>query len=631
MPQRRILLVLFSFFLLVAARQRSVRHPSPEWPLTAPPADKYSVAQPSEVTTEHLELDLTVDFDEQRLHGSATLHIKNLTGTRTLLLDANSLNITSITLDGETPAQWTLAGQPPMQTLNVAIEPHTETVTVVYSTTPVDGGLFWLTPDQTFGDAKPFLYSLNEPIGARSWIPIQDTPSVRMTYDATIHAPRGMLALMSSETNERRPNDTGVYRFRMSYRIPAYLIAIAVGRLEYRELDGRIGVYAEPELVDDAAWEVQYLPAMMHAAERIAGTFPFSRHDLLFLPPDFVAGGMEHPMLNFIHASMITGMRPELPQPHTLIAHELAHSWAGDSATLATWNDVWLNEGVTSYLTIRFIEALSGPEMGEYLFWNDRRNYTAYAANAKPEDTVLHRDVPYPGYGFSATGYVKGELFIKTLEDTLGRDRFDRFLWRYFRAFAYRWIDHVNFLAYLRATAIGGDVALDQRLRLEEWVYEPGVPSNITAPVTSAINERARQRANAFSAGTPIAQLAPESWSPTEVAIFLTVAVIQSRMAEVDEALALSSRPAPPLPWLIASIRADYAPGMVAVERALARHTPTSRIVTLYRTLDETAAGRARALQWFERNRHLYDRKTEELIASILDVAQARTVAREAA
>ena len=628
MLQRRLLFAFLSFFLLVAARQRAVRHPSQAWPLTAPPADKFTVSQPAEVTTEHVDLDLTVDFPNHRLHGSATLHIRNLTGTRLLRLDTSHLEVERVTLDGDTPAEWAYSIVFPRPGLDVKIEPDTETVTIYYSTSPDPDGLYWQTPEQTYGGVQPFLYSLNEPIGARGWIPIQDTPNVRMTYNAVIHAPRGLMAVMSAENNPRVANDTGVYMFRMSYPIPAYLISIAVGRFEFQELDERTGVYAEPEIIEDAAWEVQYLPAMLDAAEQIAGTFPFSRHDLLFMPPDFIVGGMEHPMINFINPSIITGIRPELPVPHSLIAHELAHSWAGDLVTLATWNDVWLNEGITSYLTVRFLEALEGTEVANYYWWGDRRNFTAFAEGADDADTLLHHDVPYPGFGFGPAGYVKGNLFIKTLEDKLGRQQFDQFLWRYFRTFAFRWVDDLNFLAFLR-TEITPEV--EQQLQLQKWLYEPGLPANITAPTSSTLNDRAQERATRFASGVNISTLAPETWSTREIALFLEYASVGSRMAEVDAALGLSNLPSPPTPWLYASIRANYAPGLAAVDRVVARHGPRNRIVNLYRVLIETSAGRTRAMQLFTRYREVYDLTTESRIAQVLGVANVKRVAREAA
>lgn len=624
MLPRRLALVLTTFVFLVAARHRAVQHPA-GWPLTAPPADEFTLSQPAQITTSHVSLDLTVDFAQKRLRGSAALTLENLTGTRLLRLDTYHLDVTRVVLDGNTPATWTWGPQTAYsRALDVTIEPSTRTVTIDYTTSDFAPGLYWNTAEQSFGRKEPYLYSLNEPVAARSWIPLQDTPTVRHTYDAILRVPRGLLALMSASNNPTAANDTGVYRFDMTYPIPSYLIALAVGRLEFHAFDERTGVYAEPELLADAAWELQYLPEMVDVAEGIAGPYPFGRYDLLLMPPTFVVGGMEHPMLNFIAPfHTITGNRPSNPEPHSLVAHELAHSWAGDSTTLANWNDVWLNEGITSYLTLRILEEMA-PERAAHSWYVDRRNYGNYASAAgQAAHTILHRDVERPGEGFDFTGYTKGELFIKTLEDTLGRERFDFFLRRYFQIFAFRWVDHLNFLALLRELAV--TPALEAQLRLDEWLYQPGLPSNVTAPVTSAIQTRTEQRADAFSKGTPFAQLQPETWTQVELDLFLQITssfMIRSRMSEIDAALGLSARNIPPYTWLVHAIHARYEPAMAGVERALLRGGPGGWISGLYDALLKSGQ-RDRAVEIFHRARKRYAAHIEQQVAEKLGLASA--------
>ncbi|HEX7832866.1 MAG TPA: leukotriene A4 hydrolase C-terminal domain-containing protein, partial [Thermoanaerobaculia bacterium] len=538
--------------------------------------------------------------------------------TRVLVLDTNNLAISRITRDGIT-ATWSYGpsigdGQP----LRIDIEPSTREVKIEYTTSASAPGLNWNTEAQSYGRQRPYLYSLNEPNDARSWIPIQDTPTVRMTYDATLHVPADLLALMSAENNARTTNDTGVYSFTMTRPIPAYLIAIAVARLEFREFDERTGVYAEPELIDDAEWELQYLPAMVDAAETVAGPFPFTRHDVLLMPPTFIVGGMEHPMLNFINPfSVVSGNHPADPDEKNLIAHELAHSWAGDATTLGSWEDIWLNEGITSYLALRTLELMQGSERTDLQFYLDRNSYTSYANQTQDKSaTTMHRPVPYAGYGFSNTSYVKGELFMKTLEDRIGRVPFDAFLKKYFETFAFRWVDDRNFLALLRST-----IAFDeQAMRVDEWVYGTGVPSNITAPTSSVLLSRAQQRATAFNNGTPFSQLNPQTWSDVDIDLFVQIAPMNaSRMAEIDAALGLSLRVTPPLSWLVAAGYANYTPALPAIERALMRGGPNSWITTIYRALSSTSSGRTRALDIFSRARDRYHDNIENSVNQILN------------
>ena len=623
MLRRRLALSLVSLLFLFAAKQRAVRHP--ERLPQHPPVDAFTFANASEVTTRHLALDLTVDFVARRLAGTATLTLENFTGTRQLVLDTYGLDIRSVTLDGSTPTLWSLGlpkdyGQP----LTIAIQPATTTVTIDYVTMQDAPALQWNTAEQSYGRKEPYVYSLNEPIQARSWIPIQDTPSTRMTWEATLRVPPQLLALMSAENNPTAANASGIYTFRMTKTLPAYLIAFAVGRLEFQALDERTGVYAEPELIEDAEWELQYVPEMVDVAERVIAPYPFGRYDLLLMPPTFIAGGMEHPMLNFIHPfSVVTGNHPARPEPRSLIAHELAHSWAGDLVTLATWNDVWLNEGITSYLTLRILEEMLGPERVELQYFFDRNSYASYAAQpANRESSILHRDIPWPTDGFGSTGYTKGELFLRTLEDLLGRPTLDSFLDRWFERYAWRWVDDTTFIVTLMEVVPPGT-----DLRLMDWLYEPGLPSNVTAPTSSAIYSRVLQRAQSFSGGTAIAQLAPSTWSDLEIELFLSLAsaqAVRSRMSELDAAFGLSLRTTPPFVWLSHSIASSYTPARPAIERVLLRGGPNATIMQLYNALRNTPPNRTFANDIFLRARKRYHPDVEAYVAGILSTNAKR-------
>src|SRR6185369_9023848 len=148
----------------------------------------------------------------------------------------------------------------------------------------------------------------------------------------------------------------GLYRFRMPQRIPSYLMALAVGDLEFRPLDKRSGVYSEPTVVEQAAWELADTPRMIDAAEKLYGPYRWGRYDMLVLPPSFPLGGMENPNLTFVTPTVINGDRALV----SMIAHELSHSWSGNLVTNKTWNDLWLNEGFTTYIERRLMESLRG-------------------------------------------------------------------------------------------------------------------------------------------------------------------------------------------------------------------------------------------------------------------------------
>ncbi|HEX7150997.1 MAG TPA: M1 family aminopeptidase/hydrolase [Thermoanaerobaculia bacterium] len=617
---RRLILTPFLLLFLVAARGRVV---APHFPDAHIARDIFTYSEPDKIRTRHLTLDLTVDFETQRVHGTVKLDLENLTGTNKLILDTRDLDIATVTLDDGSAAPFTLGGNSILgQALSIDIKPTTKSVSIAYASRPTADGLWWNTAEQSYGRVAPYLYSQNEADSGRSWIPMQDTPRVRLTFDATLRVPPGMLALMGAE-NPTETNESGVYTFRMRDDIPSYLIAIAVGRLEFRALDERTGVYAEPELIEDAEWDLQYLPEMVDTAERMLTPYPFGRYDLLLMPPTYIAGGMEHPRLNFVNPFSITNLnRSADPLPSTLVAHELAHSWSGNLVTLGTWHDVWLNEGITSYLTLRIIEEMSGFDRAEYNWYRDRRSFIGYADRAPdPNMTKLHR--PFrtgegPNWNFGAAAYTKGQLFIETLEQLMGRPTLDAFLRDWFTRYAWKNVDDQMFIERIKAWAPD---AIEPSLQLEEWIYAAGLPDNHTATRTSRIYDKVLAQTIRFRADTPMAQLDTTGWTDIEIDLFLSLAnrEVVERMAEVDAYWNLTARPTPPLNWLIFAIQGNYAPAEPALERMLARGGGNSTIAILYDEMVYTSpAWVQKAKGYFERFGGRYEGSVRADIAAKL-------------
>ncbi|MHB0970796.1 MAG: M1 family aminopeptidase/hydrolase [Thermoanaerobaculia bacterium] len=622
---RRLALVLLLLALLVSARPRPVARPDILG--DAPPEDVLSVAEPSKIRTTHLALDLDVDFETRTIRGTATHTITKLRSTSTFALDVRDLDIETVTADGE-PAAWRIdpAGNSG-DALVIDVGPATRTVRIDYETRPSSTALHWLTPAQTSGDVAPFLYTLTEPIDARSWIPVQDTPAVRMTWEATVTLPGNLLALMSAP-NPTTINPAGRYAFAMTTPVPAYLIALAAGRLEFHDLGNRTGFYAEPEVVADASWDLQWLPAMFDVAQRVVAPYPWPRYDLLLAPPGFLVGGMEYPHLNFINsASVASGNRDPVVPPSSLIAHELAHTWAGDLVTCATWSDTWLNEGFATYLENRILGELAGSEREEYSFFQDRRNFEAFVEDAGVEspETTLHR-VPHPGFEsaiFNSASYEKGGLFLKMIEDNAGREEFDAFLREYLARYEGRWVDDEAFLVALRATVVSGQPELESRLDLETWLYGIGLPASVTAPVTSAIYERVAAQARAFRGGASASSLNTAGWTSLERNLFLAQIsdLVAPRIREIDAAFGMAQRKTAPLDWWISAVAVRYQPAMANFDAFMIRGSWS--VVYVYTWLARTPENLTFARGLYSRARPHYVPELQGVIDAILDVNAA--------
>ncbi|MEL6105056.1 MAG: M1 family aminopeptidase/hydrolase, partial [Planctomycetota bacterium] len=328
----------------------------------------HSFARPDEAVVKHLHLDLKVDFETKTLSGSALLTVRRTRAdAKRLILDTQGLEVASVTCDSK-PLDWKLGesktqlGRPLEITLPAGDRVADNEIKVEYQTRPSAAALQWLSPEQTTDKKHPFLFTQSQAILARTWVPCQDTPAVRMRYSAQIQVPPELMAVMSAENPQKR-NSTGFYEFVMNQPIPSYLLALAVGDLQFKPLGPRSGVYCEPSVLEKAVWELHDTERMIAAAEELYGPYRWDRYDVIFLPSSFPFGGMENPRLTFATPTILAGDRSLV----ALIAHELAHSWSGNLVTNSTWNDFWLNEGFTVYFEQRIMEAIYGRPYSEML------------------------------------------------------------------------------------------------------------------------------------------------------------------------------------------------------------------------------------------------------------------------
>jgi leukotriene-A4 hydrolase len=578
------------------------------------PRDVHSYANPAEVRVKHVVLDLDVDFGRRILSGTATLHLERLDpSARRVLLDTRGLDIAGVERGGgsawsriayEVGAADPILGAP----LSVALEPADDRIRIKYATRPGASGLQWLEPAQTAGKRHPFLFSQSQAIHARSWVPLQDTPAVRVTYEATVRTPPELVALMGAAGNSTGQRG-GTYRFQMPQRIPGYLMAIAAGDIAFAPLGPRSGVYAEPSVVAKAAAEFEDTEKMMAAAERLYGPYRWDRYDILVLPPSFPFGGMENPRLTFATPTVLAGDKSLV----SLIAHELAHSWSGNLVTNATWSDFWLNEGFTTYIERRLVEEVFGRETAGMEAVLGRQDLEDELARLEDRDEILHIDLSGrdPDEGATRLPYEKGALFLRSLEELFGRARFDDFLRGYFDHFAFQSIVTADFVAYLRAHLFDGDPGKAALVPLEEWIERPGLPASAPRPASDALG-RVAGAAEEWTAARPGAAKAGfPAWTTHERLQFLRrlpSPLSVERLTELDRAFGLTASENAEIAfqWLLMAIRGGYAPADARLEPFLVSIGRRKFIKPLYEELVKTEAGRARAREIYRKARPGY-------------------------
>ncbi|MFK7784316.1 MAG: M1 family metallopeptidase [Crocinitomicaceae bacterium] len=444
-----------------------------------PVKDAHSYANIDQVRTKHLHLDLAINFDAKTVSGVARHEMSEHEAT-TAIFDIKSLDIQKVTLgkDDEIGTDFELGDSDEIlgRPLKVNIKPTTKYINIYYSTTDETQAIDWLDPILTSGKKQPFMYTQGQAILTRSWIPIQDSPTNRITYSADVQVPSELMAIMSAE-NPKKKSEDGLYHFEMKQKIPCYLIAIAVGDLMYTPLGDRSGIYSEPELAQECEYEFTDLPKMIDAAEDLYGAYQWDQFDMVILPYSFPFGGMENPRLTFANPTLIAGDQSLV----SVVAHELAHSWSGNLVTNATWDDFWLNEGFTVYFENRIMEALYGEEIANIHKYIEFQDLTATVDDMEngehPEDThlKLHLHERDPDEGMTDIAYVKGAFFLRSLEKEVGRKKFDVFLKEYFDSHAFETITTEDFVEYLQAELLEPNKV---DFNLEEWIYQPGIPEN---------------------------------------------------------------------------------------------------------------------------------------------------------
>ncbi len=554
----------------------------------------------------HVDLDLEADFEAQRLSGTATLHVTAVPGAKSLILDTYGLDIEKVEDQDLTEVPYRL-GQPDPRLgtpLIVPLRPGVRRFIVTYSTGRRARALQWLAPQLTAGRQHPFMFTQGQSILTRSWIPTQDSPGIRQTYSARITVPRPLTAVMSAKMLTPKGEATGdgrrAFRFRMEQPIPPYLIALGIGDLAFRPLGPRTGVYAEPVLLDLAASELADTEAMIVAAERLYGPYRWERYDMLVLPPSFPFGGMENPRLTFLTPTMLAGDRSLV----SLIAHELAHSWSGNLVTNATWDDIWVNEGFTTYIENRIMEAIYGAARADMLArlgWSDLQKELEALGPDSP-DTRLKLDLTGrdPDDGLSQIAYEKGAHFLRTVEAEVGRERFDAWIKGYFDRFAFRPMTTERVAEDLREHLFKGDVALEDKLQLQAWLYQVGVPSNVEVRQSDAF-AKVEQAAARFMTSGKASDVPFESWSTQEQLHFLATlprSMPRARLEALDQAFGLTTRGNSEVlfAWLQLALANRYPEAVNAAEGFLTRMGRRKFVVPILETLmNEGDWGRAHA------------------------------------
>ena len=487
--------------------------------------DSASYADLSQGRIRHIDFHVDVDFSTSTLDIEATYQLEDpIHGS--LYLDSFRIDLGQARTNGR-ELEWEFDNKDDIlgERLHLKGLDGDSIFTLTFCTSPEARALQWLNAAQTAGGKHPFLYSQCQAIHARSIFPCQDTPSVRFTYSAQVEVPQGLTAVMAAEQAEsavlsvsegEEGTEQTLFAFQMPQPIPSYLFAIAVGHLTFRELGPRTGIYAEPELIEAAAWEFAENETKMIEAEKLLGPYLWGRYDLLVLPPSFPYGGMENPRLTFLTPTSILGTRGQT----ALITHELAHAWTGNLVTNATWQDFWLNEGWTTYAESRITKVLEGKDVADLRAAFNEKQLRAVMERVGSDSPRTCLKLPAEEKDADSfttlIPYYKGCFFLQECEHAVGRERFGTFIQNYMSKFQFQSITTEAYLDFLKVEL----PEVFERVNVQAWVYEPGLPQEWHGP-KSYLYDEVQQVLNNYLQGTLPIKEQTQEWHRYQILSFL--------------------------------------------------------------------------------------------------------------
>uniref|UniRef100_A0A8P4KJS5 Arginyl aminopeptidase like 1 n=1 Tax=Dicentrarchus labrax TaxID=13489 RepID=A0A8P4KJS5_DICLA len=460
----------------------------------------------------HFHLDLRLNFAVKEMSGWLVLDLVPVQpGVQILVLDSHpSLLIHSI--DCKVPG----SGQEEPVSLTYRVDPFTDygsslnvslptaalkpgrliQITIRYTTT--DGpAIWWLDSELTCGQSRPLVFTQGHSVCNRSFFPSFDTPAVKSTYTATVRVPDGVTVLMSASRSSYSKQDR-VFQFSMEFPVPSYLVALVAGDLQHVDVGPRSRVWAEPCLLSCAVKKLGgSVERWLAVAEQLFGPYLWGRCDIVFLPPSFPIVAMENPCLTFIIASILESSEFLLID----VIHEISHGWFGNAVTNATWEEMWLSEGLATYAQRRITteaygEAFTCLETAVRLDALHRQLRLLGDNNPVSKLQVKFEPGVNPSSLMNLFTYEKGFCFVSYLSEICGDvRRFDCFLRDYISEFKFKSVvaqDLIDyFLGYFPELK---DAAIAQRegLEFERWLsgcgpplYEPDLSAGgaLTRPV----------------------------------------------------------------------------------------------------------------------------------------------------
>ena len=397
--------------------------------------------------TGHLKLEIEVDLQRKRLEGRASLKIIPLRSLQRIELDARTMQISAVTLDGR-ECRFEYDNEKLVVVADSPLSRGEHELLVTYAASPTQG-VYFIHPDEAYPDKEVQAWTQSEPEFASYWFPCYDFPNDKSTSEMLITVREGFLTISNGKLlSVLKSGDKVTYHWIEETRHSSYLNSFVVGKFGVKkdEVDGISLEYYFPEgKRKDVTRYFGETAKMMKVFGELTGIkYPYGKYAQTTVE-DFIIGGME----NISATTLATTYYPDERSDEdfqvsysregqnavNLVAHELAHQWFGDLVTCADWTHAWLNEGFATYFQSLYLEKEKGVDLlrwdlslkAEIYFDEDETSYR------RP---IVERSYVYPDDLFDSTTYDKGAWMIHQLRYVLGDEYFFRGIQEYLKQFS---------------------------------------------------------------------------------------------------------------------------------------------------------------------------------------------------
>lgn len=479
---------------------------------------------------------------------------------------------------------------------------------IVHYVTGEGPAIWWLDPELSYGSSELFVFTQGHSVCNRSFFPCFDTPAVKCTYSASVKAPAGIRVLMSC-THSYYIEEMGIFHFYMEHPVPAYLVALTAGHLLPADIGPRSRVWAEPCVLPLAVGKLAgRVEQWLQAAESLYGPYIWGRYDIVFLPPSFPIVAMENPCLTFVICSILDSEDFLLID----VIHEIAHGWFGNAVTNASWEEMWLSEGLATYAQRRITTLVYGAT-----FTCLETTFRLEALHRQIR--ILGQDTPFsrlqakldPGVNpsnlMNLFTYEKGFCFVHYLSQLCGdQDNFDAFLRDYIEKFKFHSVvandlleSYLCFFPHLR----GESPSCSEGLDFDRWLNAPGPPltqpdlsqGSVFTSSVEALNQLWMAEPLDIEAAATFVNIA--DWQTFQTVLFLDKLLDQSPLRPevmLQLSLCYSSDLATMnteirIRWLQIVVRNNFQPDMPRVRHFLLCQTSRMYTIPLYEDLSAGA------------------------------------------